>query len=395
MTGVAPARPARRRFSPLALFEALATPHGVDRYLELVNPMLTVRNLHAEITEVRRFTADTVTLTLRPTRQWRRFRAGQFVQVTVDIEGVRRTRCYSPACSQFRDDGRIELTIRAQPEGVVSQYLHANATPGLIVGLTQADGTFRIPDERPGKILLIRGGSGITPVLDAAHPVRRGLLRRCDVPALRLYEREVAYREDLIALAALHANVRLVLAYTDQEAGGDLHGFFGSEHLAAAAPWHADADTFPCGPAGLMKSVRALYDGRGLSRRLHPEEFAPAPLGAKGDASGSVRFERSDLVADNSGATLLEQAEAAGLTPAFGCRMGICFSCTKIKTSGYTRNICTGDTDVTLASKSSCASRFPSATSLSTSESLAIQGESHHCNCNRHPDDRAGRGTRP
>jgi ferredoxin len=47
--------------------------------------------------------------------------------------------------------------------------------------------------------------------------------------------------------------------------------------------------------------------------------------------------------AAGSGASLLEQAEAAGLRPEYGCRMGICFSCTQVKTSGCTRNILTGD----------------------------------------------------
>ncbi len=42
--------------------------------------------------------------------------------------------------------------------------------------------------------------------------------------------------------------------------------------------------------------------------------------------------------------TLLEQAEAAGLTPAFGCRMGICFSCTATKKEGTVRNVLTGET---------------------------------------------------
>lgn len=91
------AKAARRRFSPLSVLEALATPHGVDRYLELVNPMLTVRELRAVVTDVRHGSHDTTTLTLKPTRQWRGFRAGQFVSVTVEIDGVRRTRCYSPA----------------------------------------------------------------------------------------------------------------------------------------------------------------------------------------------------------------------------------------------------------------------------------------------------------
>jgi stearoyl-CoA 9-desaturase NADPH oxidoreductase len=348
MTAVAPARPTRpihQRFSPLRLFEALATPHGVDRYLELVNPMLTMRDLRAEVTEVHRSTADTVTLTLRPTRRWRGFLAGQFVQVTVEIDGVRRTRCYSPACSQYRDDGRIELTIRAHPEGIVSQYLHTSAAPGLVVGLAQADGTFQLPQERPGRVLFISGGSGITPVLSMLRTL-------CDEDyvgqvAFLHYgytEHDVAYRDELVALAARHDNVRLVLAYTGQ-ADGDLHGYFGQEHLEAVAPWHADAETFLCGPPGLMTSVRSLYAERGLAGHLHFEDFAPAPVVADGEATGSVTFERSGRSAENSGTTLLAQAEAAGLTPEYGCRMGICFSCTKIKTSGCTRNIRTGATD--------------------------------------------------
>jgi len=55
-----------------------------------------------------------------------------------------------------------------------------------------------------------------------------------------------------------------------------------------------------------------------------------------------VRFGRSEVRTENSGATLLEQAEAAGLTPAYGCRMGICFSCTSRKTEGTVRNVVTG-----------------------------------------------------
>src|SRR5436309_16064727 len=104
MTALLPERTGKksRRISPLNLFEALATPHGVDRYLELVNPMLTVRELRAEITEVHRPTDDSLRLTLRPTRQWRGFRAGQFAQLSVDIDGGRRTRCLSPACSEDR-----------------------------------------------------------------------------------------------------------------------------------------------------------------------------------------------------------------------------------------------------------------------------------------------------
>jgi ferredoxin-NADP reductase len=344
MSLLAPLRAGRRK-SPLQLFEALATPHGVDRYLELVHPMLTVRELRAVVTEVQRNTADSVTLTLRPTRQWQGFQAGQFVSITVEIDGVRRTRCYSPACSQYRADGRIELTVKAHPEGLVSQYLNAQAAPGLVVGLAPAEGAFTLPTPRPDKIVLISGGSGITPVMSMLRTL-------CDenyagevvFVHYAFGEQHVSYLDELRKLAAVHDNVRLVLAYTEQEVGADLHGRFHQTHLAAAAPHHAEAQTYLCGPPGLMKAVRAHYVARGLEDRLHSEDFAPAPVvPADGEVGGELRF--GAVTAPNSGATLLEQAEAAGLSPEHGCRMGICFSCTQIKTSGCTRNIRTGETN--------------------------------------------------
>jgi ferredoxin-NADP reductase len=332
-----------RRLSPLSFVEALATPHRLDRYLELVHPMLTVHDLRAVVTDLDRTTADSVTLTLRPTRQWRGFEAGQFVQISMDIDGVRHTRCYSPSCSQHRKDTRIELTVKAHDGGRVSPWLNAYAERGLVVGLSQADGTFTLPAQRPQRILLISGGSGITPVLsmlrtlaDEGHTGEIVFLHYAGTVA------DVAHLARMRQLAAAHPNVRLVLAYTRQQSGGDLHGHFDETHLAEAAPWYADAQTFLCGPPGLMAAIRAHYAAKGIEDTLHTEEFILGKFRpAQCTAAGSISF--GDTVVENSGATLLEQAEAAGLTPEYGCRMGICFTCPKIKTFGCTRDIRTGE----------------------------------------------------
>ncbi len=327
----------------LKLLEALATPHGVDRYLELVHPMLTVRELRAAVTEVDRSTAGSVTLTLRPTRQWRGFTAGQFVQVAVDVDGVRRTRCFSPCCSEHRADGRIELTVKAHEDGLVSRYLCEHAHRGLVVGLSQAEGSFCLPTPRPERVLLVSGGSGITPVL----AMLRTLLdeqHRGEIVFLHYAptEQDVPHLTELREIAARHRNVRLILAFTRQDIGGDLHGHFHETQLADVAPWYADAPTFLCGPPALMTAVREHYAAKGIEDLLHVEEFTlstVAPVDA--DATGQVRF--GDTVVDNDGTTLLEQAEGAGLSPEYGCRMGICFSCTKVKTAGCTRNVRTGE----------------------------------------------------
>src|SRR5437867_11746778 len=114
----APVRRLGRRVLGSGLLEALAAPHGVDRYLELIRPSWSLRETRAEVIEVRRQTADSVTLTLRPNANWKGFGTGQFVRLTVEIDGVRQTRCYSPACSEHTPD-RIEITVKAHPEGQV------------------------------------------------------------------------------------------------------------------------------------------------------------------------------------------------------------------------------------------------------------------------------------
>lgn len=327
----------------LSLFEAMATPHSIDRYLELVDPMATVRDLRAEVVAVRRSASGSVTLTLRPTRQWTGHRAGQFVQIGVVIDGVRHTRCFSPA--GVEGGSTIELTVKAHEGGLVSGYLHRHAEVGLVVSLSQADGEFALQTPRPPIVVLISGGSGITPVMSM---LRTLVAERYAGQVTLLHYADsaeaVPYLAELRALAAGNADVKVVLAYTHSD-DGDLAGRFGAEHLDLAAPGHAQAQTYLCGPATLMASVRDLYERRGLGDRLHVEEFAPALAPPAEDADGTVTFTASGTTASHSGRSLLEEAESSGLTPDYGCRMGICFTCTTVKTSGCTRNLRTGELD--------------------------------------------------
>lgn len=329
--------------APLRVLEALATPHGLDRYLELVDPMLVVGELRGRVVDVRHH-PHAVTLVLRPNRRIDGLRAGQYVQVAVTIDGVRHTRCYSPTCSEHRTDGLLEITVKTHDPGLVSQYLRSRAKPGLVVGLSTPQGTFALPTPRPDDVLLISGGSGITPVMamlrtlcDERHPGRIAFLHYA--PSAE----HVPYLDDLRALEAEHPDLLVRICHT-RDRDGDLRGRFTAAHLRSVAPWYAGAQTFVCGPQPLMDAVAELYRDDGLSDRLHTEAFTLTPVRAAGDdVGGTVTFARSDVAAPNTGATLLEQAEAAGLSPEYGCRMGICFTCTSPKRSGCTRDIRTGE----------------------------------------------------
>jgi stearoyl-CoA 9-desaturase NADPH oxidoreductase len=338
---IPPRLPAQRLLRS-RLLDALAAPHGVDGYFELIRATWPLRDLWAEVTGVRRESVDSVTMTLRPNERWRGFRAGQFIRLTVEIAGVRETRCYSPASGE-QVDGEIELTVKAHPAGKVSRYLNEHARPGMLVGLSKAEGEFVLPRQRPERLLLISGGSGITPVMsllrtlrDEGHPSSVTFLHYARARS------HIPYRHELERIASSAPNVRLALVCTRE--AGVLSGHFSRGQLRHLAPDYSHAYTYVCGPPSLVAAVRALWAEDGIDQPLWVESFQPPSFATSDEqADGSVYFTRSGKRATNDGRCLLEQAEQAGLCPPFGCRMGICRMCTTRKTAGSVRNALSGE----------------------------------------------------
>jgi ferredoxin-NADP reductase len=318
-----------RRARRSALLDLLTGPHGVDRYTELVDPTWTRGEARAKVIAVRRQTPRSVTLTLEPNRAFTGFRAGQHINLTVEIDGRRRTRPYSPASAE--GVGVIELTVGRHDGGLVSTYLCDNARPGMIVGLDSVGGDFVMPAERPERILLVSGGSGITPVMSMLRTLRAE--GHGGEIAFIHYARsadEACYRDELDAMPA----VRVLHGYT-RAGAGDLTGHFDADHLAVAMP---DPDAvYVCGPPALVEAVRAHWPD------AQSESFVPPVFAVPAESSGGrVTFTDTNVDVEDDGRPLLLQAEDAGLTPESGCRMGICHSCTRRKTRGAVRNVITG-----------------------------------------------------
>lgn len=319
---------------------ALTSPHGVDRYLELVNPMWAAHEVRARIVDVTREVdvpghPPVATLTLQPTSTWRGHRAGQHVQVSVEVAGARRTtRVFTISSPDSRPGERFTLTMRANPGGVVSRWLVEHARPGTMVHLSQAQGEFVLPDRVPEHLLLISGGSGITPVMSMLRSLQRRthrgritFLHYAQSPEHQIFAAEL----DEVRRSGHGVDVHL------------LHPELGDPNLSPAylerlVPGHRDVLTYACGPAPMIEAVQAAYDG---ADSLRVEHFRP-PRTSTGASGGTISFSRSGRTVANSGAPLLEQAEAAGLTPASGCRMGICFSCVSRKTEGTVRDVVSG-----------------------------------------------------
>jgi ferredoxin-NADP reductase len=343
MTMLSP-RPARRggvtrRLLRSPIVDLMLGPHGVDRYLELINPALTVSEARGEVLAVRRQTPRSTTLRLRANPTWEGFSAGQFVRVGIEIDGVRRTRTYSPAGSEHAAGRELELTVTEHPGGLVSGRLPEVASVGTTVHLAPAQGDFVLPDLRPRRIVLISGGSGITPVLSMLRTLRdEDHHGEIDFLHYARTESDWLYAPEARALARGRREIGVRYLATregtrprlDPVALGDVDD----------SCWAA-----VCGPPALIEAAQSTWaQAGGREQQLLSESFRPLGLSVSGEAAtGTLSFLRSDRSAAVGSGTLLEQAEAAGLSPEFGCRMGICHTCTCRKATGSVRNLRSGE----------------------------------------------------
>jgi stearoyl-CoA 9-desaturase NADPH oxidoreductase len=288
-------------------------------------------------------TRDVKTFVLRPSARWQGHRAGQYTTIEVEIDGVRTRRCYSLSSAPGE---QLAITVKRVPGGRVSGWMHDHVRVGHVLVLGVAGGDFVLPTPAPPKLLLLSGGSGVTPVMSILRDLAaRDAVRDVVFVHHARSRADVAFRADLQAMAARHPGLRLVLELDDAP---DSRGGFDEKRLAERVPDFADRATFLCGPTAFMERVERMWKAAGLADRLTLERFvAPGqvPRVAPGaDAQiVTIRLARAGThFAATSASPLLDQLERAGERPAHGCRMGICHSCTCRKTSGAVRNLITG-----------------------------------------------------
>jgi len=143
--------------------ERVTTPLVPSDYLDVIDPLRSSADLRGRIVAIKPETRDAVSVVIKPGRGWRGHTPGQYVRIGVDVDGVRQWRAYS--LTSTTDQDTIAVTVKAIPDGKVSNHLVRRATVGTIVQLDQAAGEFTLGDQPPAKILFLTAGSGVTPVM--------------------------------------------------------------------------------------------------------------------------------------------------------------------------------------------------------------------------------------
>ncbi len=321
----------------------LTTPLHPDDYLRLLNPLWTSRELRGRVEKVVPETDDAATLVIRPGWGWRwDHRPGQYIGIGIPVDGRYQWRSYSVS-SPMRQRGRtLAITVRAMPEGKLSSHLVNGLEPGTIVRLAAPEGDFTLPDPPPARMLFLVGGSGITPVMSMLRTLdRRGAFGEGGPDVVLHYSSptpaRMIFRDELLRLEDQHAGLRLHQLHTDTDGMLDL------ADLDAICPDWRERETWACGPAPMLDAIVEHYDRAGLADQLHVERFS-LELGGDGGEGGTLTFRNSGKRVEVDGATtVLEAGEEAGVGMPYGCRMGICHTCTVTLVSGTVRDLRNGD----------------------------------------------------
>jgi glycine betaine catabolism B len=285
---------------------------------------------------------------------------GQFVTLQLQIDGRPVSRCYTISSPPTRPH-LLGITVKRQPGGLVSNWLHDTMAPGQRISADGPFGVFTIARHQSPKYLFLSGGSGITPVMsmtrtlyDLGSDADVVFVHSARTPA------DIIFRRELETIASTVPTVRVVPVCeqdSPREPWGGLRGILSAEMLRLLVPDLAERVVFCCGPAPYMAAVRRMLDVAGFDmQNYHEESFSFEDLAMKefsthattdavanderqSDATQantySVEFARSGRTftcADDE--FVLDAAYAAGLSPASSCGQGMCGTCKTTVVSG-------------------------------------------------------------
>jgi 3-ketosteroid 9alpha-monooxygenase subunit B len=260
------------------------------------------------------------------------YRAGQFVTLEVELGGERLRRCYSLASSPDCD-GEHKVTVKRTRGGKVSNWLNDTLRAGDLLSVLKPEGRF-VLDAGGGPLVLLAGGSGITPVVSLVKTALATTPRRVTLLYANRDAGSVIFSKELERLAAAHPErLRIVHRWDDP------HGMLDDDAVRALASEQPDAAFYLCGPAPFMSLVERSLAAAGVpEERVRVERFvftphahdAPPPA-----PDGAELPEFIDVILDGKqhhlpyvpGKTLLQTARDNGLNAPYSCEEGFCGCC--------------------------------------------------------------------
>lgn len=211
------------------------------------------------------------------------FQAGKYINLS--LPGLEGSRAFSlanpPSESQL-----LELNIRLVPGGEATSYIHEKLQPGDQLELSGPYGRFFVRESRPGNLLFLAGGTGLSSprsmILDL---LQRNIQREITLVYGARNRGELYYHEDLLVLQEAHDNFTYLPVLSEPTAACDWNGQSGFVHEAADRHFNHDfrgLTAYLCGPPVMIDAcTRTLMQGRLFERDIFLERFISADNAAE------------------------------------------------------------------------------------------------------------------
>lgn len=275
--------------------------------------------------------------------QWA-YKPGQFLTLRVPSEQTGSVaRCYSLS-SAPAEDAFLKVTVKRTQGGYASNWICDNITAGQSMHVLAPSGIFT-PRSYDDDIILLAGGSGITPVLSI---LRTQLLLGTGHIVLFYANRDensVIFADQLRRLQEANPDRLTVIHWLESLSGYATPEMIGNILQPVAAKRHS----YMCGPGPFMEAARAGLRRSGADMHLIHQEvfssiegdpFAEVTI----DASAANSADAATAIVELDGEThevswpretpLLDVLLAKGIQAPFSCRKGECSACACVLKSG-------------------------------------------------------------
>lgn len=279
------------------------------------------------------------------------FLAGQYLSVSVQIDGVRTSRPYSISSSAAQT-AYYDITVGRVKDGFVSNYLLDEVKVGDTLITSGPLGNFYYnPLYHSKKLVFIAGGTGVTPFMSMIRTFTDQGLDDLDI--LLIYGcrsvKDALFLSELKHRAEVHSNFRfeLVLSHPDSGDQGRT-GFIDANVIKELVDDIQGATFYMCGPSAMQKFCTKELESLGVKRRaLRTEAFIGPqdvlddpgwPQDVKADKPVTIKVKRlnQEAMTINScaGEPVLTALERAGIAYPNACRTGECSLCRIKMTEG-------------------------------------------------------------
>ena len=204
------------------------------------------------------------------------FEAGQFLTIILDdVNDAQIRRNYS--LSDAPGMNYLRISVKREPQGVVSNHLHDNLDLGETVKLSHPAGDFMLrKNNKP--LVLLTAGVGITPAISMLNS-EAGSGRDIRFIHAAINSNVHAFKDHVNQLACAHEHISPCYVYSDPQQYCQPHatGFITEQLIAQQLPDDRNVEFYFLGPMPFMRAALKIATDLGIPEtQIHYEFFGPS-----------------------------------------------------------------------------------------------------------------------